>query len=88
MESFKEPDKWYRFDGLHVNLSKLSDEELLRFTQHHEARAHELRFASKAIQDKYFARANTAMEVAEFFGTVTPPIPEYDSEGRYLEAEV
>jgi len=75
MENFKEPDKWYRFDGLHVNLSMLQDEELRRFSAHHEERVRELRIASKALQQEYFARANTAMEVAEFFGTVTVPTP-------------
>lgn len=68
MEKFKEPDHWYRYDGLHINLSKLTDEELARFSQHHEARDNALHEAGRCIAREYSSRTQNVHEVLQFFG--------------------
>lgn len=68
MERYKEPDNWLRAEGLNVNLSKLTDQELGNLTEFYRGRQSQVNYALEQIDREHTARALSTQETLDFFG--------------------
>ena len=91
METFKQPDIWFKFREFQCNLSKMTDEELSSFEFNHLQVREEWEAAYTTIQRERMERKLMDQGVLDFFSAVAMKPVEYDgciTLERYLDSEV